>query len=138
MAREVRHYKVTVPAGTPQATPQITDVSFDVRIVRRIDWHLPHGCVGLVGFHIAMGGVPVVPLPKGEFVIGDGEGGSWTLEDAPDSGAWQCVAYNTGGHAHTIHLTFHLDLLHRAPKLIVPIDPALIERYNSQLAAWRD
>lgn len=121
MAIEVRRYLVTVPANTPITAPAVTPITFPVRIVRSIDWHLPPGCSNQVGFFISMSGVQVVPLPAGTWTIGDGVKGQWNLHDAPDSGAWQCTAYNTGNHPHTIHLDFHLDLVIPRPVIRAPV-----------------
>lgn len=58
-----------------------------------------------------MGGVPVLPLPTGTYVIADGESGSWSVEDLPDSGAWQVTAYNTGAFNHSVYLDLFCDLI---------------------------
>jgi len=138
MAYEVRHFPVTVPAGTPLAAPQTTDVSFPVRDVIGVSYHLPPGCAGLVGFYLAMGGVSVLPSAGPQFVIGDGSRGHWDLHDKPDSGAWQVIAYNTGANPHTIQIDFHLDLVERQPTLLDVLDEALLSHYSAQLAAWHD
>lgn len=138
MSYEVRHFPVTVPAGTPQNAPQTTDVSFPVRDVVGISYHLPRGCVGLVGFYLAMGGVSVLPSAGPKFVIGDGRSGHWPVHGKPTSGAWQVVAYNTGANPHTIQIDFHLDLVEHQAQLTEALDEALLTHYSAQLAAWHD
>lgn len=111
MAEDVRHFTVTFPAGSGSAAVSTFDVSFPPRVVRRIDWRVPHGAMGTMGFVLAMGGVPVLPV-YGAFnwVIADGETAYWEPDSYADSGAWQCMGYNTGTNPHAVYLTFHCDL----------------------------
>lgn len=110
MAREIQEFQVTVPAGTPASAPVRTSIAIPVRIVRRIDWRVPRGPMGTLGFLLSMGGVPVLPVPAGTYVIADGESGTWLVDDQPDSGAWQVTAYNTGAYPHSVYLTLYCDL----------------------------
>ena len=125
MAVEVYHFAVTVPAGTPQTAPVITATALPVRKISRISWRFPPGCAGLVGFRVTMGGVAVMPLPRGTFVIGDALAGSWDLTDQPDSGAWEVTAYNTGTFAHVLHVDYHAELTQ--PPARRPALPGLVE-----------
>lgn len=77
-------------------------------------WRIPPGALGVMGWQLAMGGVQVVPFGSDTWVIDDGTAGSFTLDGYPDSGAWQVIGYNTGSFAHSVFLTFHLDLVERA------------------------
>ena len=133
MAEQVRHFLVTVPAGTAKAAPQRTQITVPVMRLLQVDWHLPPGCAGLVGFFLSMGGVQVQPLPAGTFVIGEGRSGSWHLDNAPDSGAWEVTAYNTGAQPHTVHLTLHVEPIVRAEQPPMIIEPALLDNYSD---AW--
>ena len=110
MSDVVRYFTVTIPAGTPVTALHTADISFQPSIVTRIDWQVPPGPSGKMGWFLSMGRVQVAPKPVGSFVIADGqagyfEGGSW-----PDSGAWQLTGYNTGTFPHTVYLTFHCDV----------------------------
>ncbi len=109
MAREVRNYAVTVPAGTAQATPQVTALAMPARIVRRVRVRIPPGPFGVVGFALSMSGQRIVPWGDQQWFVGNDEALSWDLEGMPTSGAWQLQAYNTGNYAHTLYLTFELD-----------------------------
>lgn len=110
MATEVRQFAVTVPAGTAQATPYTKDVSFPTRIVERIDWRVPPGPRGVMGFRLASGGNPVLPTNDGAYIVADDDRATWLLSGLIESGAWQVQGYNTGAYAHTVYLTFHLSL----------------------------
>lgn len=133
MAREVRHYEVSVPAGTAKTSPLLADISFPVMRLLQVDWHLPPGCATVVGLALAMGGVQVQPLPAGTYVTGEGRSGTWHLDDAPDSGAWQLKAYNTGAFPHAVHLSLHVEPIIRAeqPRQLLPDD--LLSDYSAQL-----
>lgn len=137
MAREVRKYTVTVPAGTAITTPQTTPIAFPVRVVRSVDWRIPPGAQGVMGWQLAMGGVQVVPVGSDTWVIDDGTAGTFVLDGYPDSGAWQVIGYNTGTFPHSVFLTFHLDLVERPREAPVQLAGPLLSSFNdlSQLGA---
>lgn len=110
MARELRAFNVTVPAGTLQSAPATTDVSTPARIVRRIDVTVPPGPRGELGFYLANSNTQVIPFNAGQWIVANDEHMTWDLTDYVDSGSWQVVAYNTGFYPHTLQLRFHLDL----------------------------
>lgn len=105
------HYVVPVPAGTLQANPQITALAMPPRTVTRIDWRVPPGPQGNMGFLVGINKVPALPLPTGTYVVADGNSGDWQIEGFPDSGAWTCIAYNTGTFQHSVYLTFHTKVI---------------------------
>lgn len=109
MATEIRHFTVAIPAGTPKAAPAVTGIAFPPNIVGQIDWRVPHGPVGLMGWRLTMGGVKVIPTAGDDWIVADGQAG--TLHPSPDlsSGAWQVTGYNTGAQPHSVYLAFHLD-----------------------------
>lgn len=111
MARELRRFTATIPAGTAIANPVTVPLTLPVRVVSSIDWRIPGGPLGTMGFRLAMGKVQVIPTPGDLWVIEDSTSGTFTLTDFPTSGAWSLVGYNTGQYAHSIFLTFHCDLV---------------------------
>lgn len=132
MAEDVRHFTVTTPAGSGSPAVTVTPIGFPPRIVRQVDWRVPSGPMGTMGFLLAMGAVPVLPVyGQSVYVIADGEHGTWTPSDYPDSGGWAVWAYNSGVNPHAVNLTFHLDVPARA---IVPSAPLPL----SQLQAAPD
>lgn len=110
MALEVQHFTATIPAGTPIATPVTVAIGMPARVVRQIDWRVPNGPMGVFGWQIAMNKVKVFPSGGDTWVIGNDEHGTWNVEGAPDSGAWQVIGYNTGANPHSVYLAFHVDL----------------------------
>lgn len=110
MALEVQHFTATVPAGTPLSAPVTVAIPMPVRVVTRIDWRVPNGPMGVFGWQIAMGRVKVFPSGGDLYVTANDEAGTWVVEGAPDSGAWQVIGYNTGANPHSVYLAFHVDL----------------------------
>lgn len=124
MAEDVQHFQVTCPASTPKTAPVLTKLGIPPRTVTRIDWRVPNGPMGTMGFLLSMGGVPLLPFPNlATFVVANGETGLWNLDGYPDSGAWECQMYNTGTVQHSVYLTFHMSLPEPAPVLRALIPP---------------
>ena len=123
MADEVRHFTATIPAGTALATPFTQDIGFSPRNVRTIDWRVPPGPSGQMGWRLTMGGVQVIPVNSDPFVVADGNGGTFVVDGYPDSGAWQVQGYNAGAFPHSVYLVFHLDLIGTPAKPLRLLDP---------------
>jgi hypothetical protein len=109
VAREVRNFSVTVPAGTQSSSPQVTALTMPARIVRKVRVRVPPGPAGLVGWALGAAGQRVLPWGAGEWIVADNEVIEWELEDQIESGAWQLQAYNTGVYDHTLYVTFLTD-----------------------------
>lgn len=122
MAREVRHFTATIPAGTPIAAPATVAIAMPPRIVRSIYWRVPNGPMGNFGWRITMGKVQVIPSAGDLFVVANDEHGTWEVHDFPDSGAWEVTGYNTGANPHSVYLAFHVDLPERPAQLRAPLD----------------
>jgi hypothetical protein len=110
MAREIRSFQVTIPAGTPVSAPFTAAISFPPRTVMQVDWQVPTGPSGLMGWALTIGGQPVIPRNPGAYIIADGRAQSWPVEGYPDQGQWQVTGYNTDIYDHSVYLQFLLDL----------------------------
>lgn len=126
MTDEVRHFTPQIPAGTPQAAPAVISMAFPPRTVLRIEWRVPPGPSGKMGWQLTMGGAAVLPFPPGTWIIADGQAGEFSGGALPDSGAWQLTGYNTGTFPHTVYVTFHLAAIRRPPQLPVLIPAVLL------------
>lgn len=111
MAQEIREFAVTVPAGTPLATPAVTSIAFPERQVRAISYRVPPGPSGLMGWRLTSAGAAVIPIQPNTYIVTDNQADKWQLEGYLDSGNWAVTAYNTGIYPHTVYLTFELDLI---------------------------
>lgn len=118
MADQVRHFTATIPAGTPIAAPVVVDISFPPYIVESIEWRVPPGPLGVMGWRLTMGKVQVLPTAGDLWIIADDH--SATIRPSPDlsSGAWQVTGYNTGANPHSVYLAFHLHLINPAPPAV--------------------
>lgn len=121
MSREVQHFTATIPAGTPVNAPVTVAITIPVRVVTQIDWRVPNGPMGTFGWQVAMGGVKVFPSGGDLYVVANDEHGEWPVANAPDSGSWEVIGYNTGSNPHSVYLAFHCDL----PERPVPAVPFL-------------
>lgn len=110
MAEEVLHFTATIPAGTPLASPVLVNISFPPRVVESIDWRVPGGSLGLMGWRLTMGSVRVIPTSGDKFIVADSQSGTIRPSRELGSGAWQVSGYNTGSNPHSVYLVFHVDL----------------------------
>ena len=106
VATETRSFQVTIPAGTQQAAPLVTDVSFPSREVERITVKVPPGPSGLMGFALTMNGQRVIPINSGAWIITDDHTYDWAMTDLPNTGQWQVTGYNTDIYDHTLYIDF--------------------------------
>lgn len=106
MASEVYEFVVTVTAGTAKTATAKTPMGMPARVVERIEVRIPPGPRGEVGFQLGSGGLQIVPLNAGTFIVADDERLSFDLTDQLTSGAWQLIAYNTGVFDHTLYVRF--------------------------------
>lgn len=97
----------TIPAGTPQAAPVTIDISIPQLRTEVLEWHIPKGAAGLMGFRFTSGGAAVLPKQLGAWIVTENEKGSWAVEGLHDSGKWEITGYNTGAFPHTVYVRFH-------------------------------
>lgn len=132
MAREVRAFVATIPAGTAQATPVRISVAFPVRKVDSLEIIVPPGPSGLMGFAITMAGVNVIPVVAGTYIVTDDERITWPLDGLPDSGAWQVSGYNTDVFDHSVYLRWLVDIVTTPPGLSVVAGASLAQLSGPQ------
>lgn len=113
MAQQVRTFFITIPAGTPKASPQETDMDFGDFDVQSVQFVVPFGSQGVMGFVFALAHQPIIPFGTGEWLVSNNENTIWDLRGYPTSGAWSLIAYNTGKFPHTIQVRFLLNLIPR-------------------------
>lgn len=107
MATELFQKTATIPAGTPIAAPVVIDISIPAMVTERIEWHIPKGAAGLMGWRLTSGGAQVLPKNLGAWVVTAGESGQWQIEGLHDSGKWEVTAYNLGTFPHTVYVRLH-------------------------------
>lgn len=100
------HFDVTIPAGTPKATPLVTLTQVQDCIVERIEWTFPPGCQGNVGIQFGARSVAIIPRPSTTFITRSGNSGGYRVDGMHDTGDWSVIGYNTGSFPHTIQVTY--------------------------------
>jgi hypothetical protein len=108
MTAQYRSFQVTIPAGTPQASPVVINTQFEPLAVDQIDIRIPPGPLGQMGFQIASSRQQVIPWNAGQFIIANDEPLSFPSTNYPDSGDWQVIGFNTGVFNHSIWVRFAL------------------------------
>lgn len=115
MATEIRSFALTIPANTPKSAPVTIPIVFPPRTVTQVDWQVPPGPSGLMGWALTIAGQPVIPRNPGAFIVTDNRTQSWPLENYPDQGQWQLTGYNIDVYDHTVYLDFLLQLSSAPP-----------------------
>jgi hypothetical protein len=110
VASQIYHFTVTVPAGTPITSPSHSPMSMPVSTVEWIEWDVPPGSNGKMGFFFASHGQQVIPFTDTgpNWIVTAGRDAHWDLTDQMDSGDWETVGYNTGIYLHRIFVRFGL------------------------------
>src|SRR6266702_4572492 len=106
MAVQVFHFAPTIPAGAPITTPMIFNLTMPPGTVEAIEWRIPPGPNGAMGWSLGAAGRAVIPYNRGEWIIGDDDRDRWELAEQITSGAWQLFGYNTGTYDHRVFFTF--------------------------------
>lgn len=111
MASQVFSFQVTIPPGTPLATPFRQNITLPDRKVDILEITVPPGPGGAMGFAITTRGINVIPTVAGTYIVTDDRHISWPLTDQPTSGDWEVSGYNTGVWPHTVYLDWLVDLV---------------------------
>lgn len=111
MPYKIPSFSLTIPAGTPKAAPVTFNTPVGNFILSGVEFVVPDGANGNVGFRLATGGQQVIPDNAGAWLIASGEKIEWPLSGQLTTGAWQVIAYNTGLNDHTIQVRYLLDLI---------------------------
>lgn len=133
MANRIEPFTVTVPAGTPIAAYQKTNLSMQDGRIDRIQIRIPPGPSGLVGFRLAHSGQSVIPYTGERWFVTDSDKLDWDTEGYPENDAWQLWAYNTDIYDHVIYVWMHVTdraanpVITIQPLAITPVSPAEIE-----------
>lgn len=106
MTHRLEWFDVTIPAGTPIATPLTTPMLFNAGAVTRIEVSIPPGPAGTMGFQIWTGGNQYWPNTPGQYLILDDVHPYWDVTDSPDNGSWALVAYNVDIYPHLVQVGF--------------------------------
>lgn len=107
----VQQFRCLIPAGTAKAAPAVFPLALLALDIEWIEWEVPAGARGNVGFVIASAGQPVIPFTQGpspNWIVADGYTAHWDTADLDSSTAWELRGYNLGLLDHTVSLRFGL------------------------------
>ena len=123
----VYEFQPLTPAGTAENAPNFVAMVFPNLEVDIIEWMVPAGPQGNLGWQIQADGVTIIPQ-NGTWVITDDERGSWEVDELPVNGNWGLLGYNTGTYDHTVYIRFLVSPLSTTPTdtglIVVPNWPA--------------
>lgn len=112
MAQRVEIEVVTCAAGTLQAAPTETDLTFAPGIVREVEIVIPDGHQGETGLGLAVAHQVIIPATGNNWLVGNDEVVRWPLSNYPDTGAWSAFTYNSDPtYDHSWYLRFLIDEL---------------------------
>jgi hypothetical protein len=128
-------FVVTTPAGTTKTAPLNTLTRMPARRIAGISWMIPQGPSGTMGWRFTMGGVQVIPVNIGAWLIRDGNADGSELARLPDSGSWDITSYNTGTVAHALYVTYYATVIRPKPALVVPLGLGSLQPGTDSLPA---
>lgn len=111
MSNYVLSFSVTIPAGTPIATPYIQALPMDSWEVESVDLMVPPGPWGNMGFALYRSGTQAIPWNGTTWIVWDDREENWVLDDLPTSQGWQVVGYNLGVYPHAVTIRFHVNVI---------------------------
>jgi hypothetical protein len=106
----VYEFQPTTPHGTLQSAPHVESFTMPPLEVQWIQWVVPPGPQGNLGWQITCSGEVVIPQ-NGAWIVTDNEKNSWELDEQITSGSWGFRGYNSGQYDHTVYLRFLLNPL---------------------------
>lgn len=109
MADRIESFVVDVSRDTPEATPDIDDISFHRGIVREIHIIIPRGHAGKTGLQLMQANTQLIPRQPGEWIRADDTRIVWPVANFLDSGSWQARMFNDGKFNHEFHIIFLVD-----------------------------
>lgn len=106
----VLQFALTVPAGTAASSPVSLPMQLPNMDVAWIEYVVPPGPGGEVGFWVGSHGESIIPFSnsRNPWIITDDERVHWDLANQMDSGDWELVGYNVGRLDHVITVRFGL------------------------------
>jgi hypothetical protein len=109
MATTVHSFAVTVPTGYPSSAPYTQTLTMPPGEVNRVEFTVPDGPRGNVGFALGHGGTQVLPYEAGAWFIWNSQDQGYDLERQVNAGVWTFFGYNTGQYSHLIQVRFLCD-----------------------------
>lgn len=124
-ATTVYEFQPLTPHGTAKSTPLYQALTFPNYEVVQIQWVVPPGPQGNLGWQLMISKQVVIPQ-NGGWIITDNEKNEWDINELPSTGDWGFNAYNTGAYDHTVYLRFLIAPLSAIVTEAAPVPAQLI------------
>lgn len=120
--REVQQFPCTVPANTAKANPAVFPLVMMPLDIEWLEWQVPSGVNGEVGFWLGSEGQQIIPFASGaaNWIVTNDYTAHWDVDRLPADTSWELRAYNLGILPHVITVRFGLSL----PLTSAPAGPA--------------
>jgi hypothetical protein len=101
----VYSFSPTIVAGTLATVPYVTTLTIPQYEVQLVQWVVPPGPGGQMGWQLRYDNEIVIPQ-NGGWIVTDNEKNTWELDELPTGGSWGFAGYNVGVYNHTVYLRF--------------------------------
>lgn len=110
--REVQSFACTIPAGTAKAAPAVFQLPMMAMDIEWLEWQVPPGARGDVGFWLGSLGQQIIPFSSGgpNWIVADGYTAHWDMDELAADTSWELRGYNIGLLPHTVTVRFGLAL----------------------------
>lgn len=110
--REVQSFPCTIPAGTLPANPHVFQLPMMAMDIEWLEWQVPPGARGDVGFWLGSMGQQIIPFGSGapSWIVADGYTAHWDMDALAADQSWELRGYNIGLLPHTVTVRFGLAL----------------------------
>ena len=122
MVTQVVPGDLTVPAGTPIATPASLVVPVQSGWISRATLTIPRGPNGLAGWALQLAGSPLIPYMPASWIIADDYTYAWEIDRWVNQGQLVALGYNLGVYPHTFR--FRVEWAPNEPAVPVTADLA--------------
>jgi hypothetical protein len=106
--KRVYESQFTVPAGTAIAAPVTQPLVLEDAHLDTVRVLVPDGHSGLTGLRITWGGVQILPINPGTWIISNDEIFDWPADDEVTANGLSLAGYNTDIYPHTFYLRFQV------------------------------
>lgn len=120
---QIQSFPCVLPPGTTPSAPTVVPMQLGIWSPAWIEFDVPSGLAGAVGFYVAASGQQYIPFRVGNTPTWLGLNSvskHYDLHNQPTSGDWSLVGYNQGNFQHIITVTWGLVLIQAAAPSVVP------------------
>jgi hypothetical protein len=106
--KRIYEAQFTVPAGTVIAAPVSQPVVLEDANLDTVRVIVPDGHSGLTGLRITWGGVQILPINPGTWVVSNNEIFDWPADEEVTANGLSLTGYNLDVYPHAFYLRFQI------------------------------